>query len=396
MCLLSGWAQTLEVWLFIRLRNKINSHPNKSHKKMEYFTTRLIKRGVYVCFMLSSFIVLYQIKEHVEYSYWNAHLKDIHYHKVLVRTIHYHNGSDTGLTKSSQESTVNLSLSQEPQARCSGTPQCDAVCMEFQNDISAQPADRPKAAVYYLVQPSRIHSVLDSLKALDTYFNNRFRYPVIIFHERNFNADHRAQVKNITTSNLYFQLVEFKIPDFIIQPFPKSNCKNVSIGYKHMCRFHSLCVYEQPIMKQLEYIWRLDDDSFILSNINQDLFRFMSDNDLVYGYTFVTNDGRRCVQHLWKTASSYIRENHIKTQFFNKWTEPKMYYNNFEVSATKLWYSAEYNEYINMIDRAGGIYYNRWGDAPIKSIAVSMFVPENKTHCFCDVKYKHQKMHRNP
>ena len=45
-----------------------------------------------------------------------------------------------------------------------------------------------------------------------------------------------------------------------------------------------------------------------------------------------------------------------------------MYYNNFEVSATKLWYSVDYKEYINMIDRIGGIYYNRWGDAPINPL----------------------------
>ena len=372
--------------MFIRFWNKLaNSHSNKTHKNMEYFTIRHIKRFVYLCFMLLLLIVFHQIKEHVGYSYW----------KVLSKSIHDHNGSNIGGVNGSLESTVNLSPSQEPQPLCSGTPQCDAACMEFQNYLKAQPADRPKAAVYYLVQPSRIHSVRDSLKALDTYFNNRFQYPVIIFHERNFSANHRAQLKEVTTSNLYFQLIEFKIPDFIVQPFPKINC-NASIGYNHMCRFHSLCVYEQPVMKQLEYTWRLDDDTFILSNINQDIFRFMSDNDLVYGYTFIMSDAKRCVQHLWTNVTSYIRENHIKTHFFNKWTEPNMYYNNFEVSATKLWYSTEYKEYINMIDRTGGIYYNRWGDAPIKSIAVSMFVPENKTHCFCDVKYRHQGKHRDP
>ena len=248
-----------------------------------------------MCFMLSLLIVLYQVKRHVGYSYSNVYLQDIH----------SHNGGDTGLTKSAQQSTANFSLSQEPQPQCSGTLQCDAVCMEFQNYIKALPADRPKAAVYYLVHSDQIQSFCASLKELDKNFNNRFHYLVIIFHERNFSADHRAQVRNVTTSNLYFQLVEFNTPDFV--PFPKSNC-NFSIGYKHMCRFHSLCVYEQPLLKQLEYIWRLDGDSFILANINQDLFRFMSDKDLVYGYTFVTTDSRPCVQNLWKTATFYIKK----------------------------------------------------------------------------------------
>ena len=128
-----------------------------------------MKRGFCVCLVLSFLVVFHQISEHLEYSYW----------KVLVKAIHDHNGSNTGAVNGSRESTVNLSLSQEPQPRCSGTPQCDAACMEFQNYLKAQPADRPKAAVYYLVHSDRIQNLGDSLKALDKYFNNRFQYPVI-------------------------------------------------------------------------------------------------------------------------------------------------------------------------------------------------------------------------
>ena len=40
-----------------------------------------------------------------------------------------------------------------------------------------------------------------------------------------------------------------------------------------------------------------------------------------------------------------------------------------------MWMSRDYANYIEYIDRTGGIYYYRWGDAPIKSIAVTMFLP---------------------
>ena len=43
-----------------------------------------------------------------------------------------------------------------------------------------------------------------------------------------------------------------------------------------------------------------------------------------------------------------------------------------------------------MVDQAGGIYYHSWGDAPIKTIAVTMFVPQSKIHQFRDISYKHK------
>jgi len=66
-----------------------------------------------------------------------------------------------------------------------------------------------------------------------------------------------------------------------------------------------------------------------------------------------------------------------------------MFYNNFEVSDLDVWRSREYRDYIDYIDRTGGIYYGRWGDAPIKTLAVTLFIPQNRTHQFHDVEYSH-------
>jgi hypothetical protein len=263
---------------------------------------------------------------------------------------------------------------------------CDVECRRFQQALMP---NQTKAAIYYLVQSERIAKLLMSLEALETHFNNHFHYPVIIFHEHDFTTDHQEQIRSASTSDLYFQGVYFTIPDFIQKPVPETFCGK-KVGYRHMCRFQAKTLYEQPIVKHLDFIWRLDDDSFILSDINYDIFEFMSDHDIIYGYTIVTGDAPRCVTGLWNNAALYIQHRHLTTEFFNEWPRPSIYYNNFEVSAMKLWYSKEYQDYINMIDHTGGIYYNRWGDAPIKTIAVTMFVPRNKTHCFSDIRYRHQ------
>jgi hypothetical protein len=116
----------------------------------------------------------------------------------------------------------------------------------------------------------------------------------------------------------------------------------------------------------------------------------MSDKDILYGYVMINTDNLKCIINLYSTVGQYISDNSIKTEFYHEWSKNRSkYYNNFEISSTKVWFSPEYQDYINMIDHAGGIYYNRWGDSPIKGIAITMFVPQNKTHCFCDVGYKH-------
>jgi len=247
---------------------------------------------------------------------------------------------------------------------------------------------RINAAIYYLIRSTSVDNLNISLHSLDKYFNNRFHYPVIIFHEGTLSEEGRFAIQDMTQSLLIFQQVTFTLPDVITDPVPETVCFK-QVGYRHMCRFHAKGVYEESIMSHLDYVWRLDDDSILLSHITYDIFQYLSDHNLLYGYVIARNDLPHCVHNLWKTVKHYISTNSIQTQFFDKWPENKIYYNNFEVSAMRLWRSQEYQHYMDMIDHIGGIYYHRWGDAPIKSIAVSMFVPENQVHRFRGFGYNH-------
>ena len=140
----------------------------------------------------------------------------------------------------------------------------------------------------------------------------------------------------------------------------------------------------------LEYYWRLDSDSVILRDINYDVFAFMKTQQYDYGYRHILPDLHQCVYALWDSARHFIKRHKIKTIFFNDWKESDIYYNNFEISSMRIWLSKDYANYIDYIDRTGGIYLYRWGDAPIKSIAVTMFIPRGRTYIFSDIGYKHQ------
>jgi hypothetical protein len=55
-----------------------------------------------------------------------------------------------------------------------------------------------------------------------------------------------------------------------------------------------------------------------------------------------------------------------------------------------VWSDPVASSYLDYIDKLGGIYYRRWGDAPIRTVAVSLTVPEGKLHYFSDIGYEHR------
>ena len=154
-----------------------------------------------------------------------------------------------------------------------------------------------------------------------------------------------------------------------------------------MCRFHAKSIYDQPILVGLQYVWRLDDDSYVTRPIGYDVFRLMRDRRIKYGFVRVVDDYGPCVVGLWSAVTDYKRQRAVRSKF--KWPRGRIFWNNFELSDIDVWRSFEYRDYIDYIDRTGGIYYHRWGDATIKTVAVTLFVSKNRTHHFKDITYKH-------
>ena len=346
----------------------------------------------------------------------------MHHEMKMTRLIHCHGDSNqNGLNRSSclvsQESDVSDSIdpntsvqSKEILKRKSeiivgknmtdySTVDCNesTTCGRFKKHMLTWPRHKPRAAIYVLCGGMNPSSLTELLYSLFKYFNAQYEYPVIIFYT----SEEAPQAYSTTTddvfinkikNNIFFQRINFLEPSY----FPAMihiRRPSHGIGYRHMCRFHAKLVYTHPIMADLEFAWRLDDDSQILGPpIHYDIFQFMSENDLLYGYQSIELDSTLCTTNLWKSVMNYTQSANITPKFC--WPAPQIFYNNFEVSHQSVWRSKEYEDYFNFIDSLGGIYKYRWGDAPIKSLALSLFVSPNKVHLFDDIGYFHQSFRR--
>ena len=272
---------------------------------------------------------------------------------------------------------------------CGPTTQCAKLKHYFAKKWNAT---KPKAAVYILSRGKDAEDLKKTLTDLETNFLSKFRYPVIIFYEKDF-VQHLPAMRSLTKLDIFFQEVEFEVPPYIYPFADKAfQCAGHNLGYRHMCRFHSKTIYELPLMLQLEYYLRLDAHSFITQPVPYDLFKDMKEKGLLYLYPCIGIDAPWCVTFLWDAVKTFIGIKRIKPEFFNEMTGTKMFYNNFEMARMDVFTAIGYQNYINYIDQLGGTYHNRWGDAPIKSLGVSIFVPRNKTRRISGVTYYHKKI----
>jgi hypothetical protein len=160
-----------------------------------------------------------------------------------------------------------------------------------------------------------------------------------------------------------------------------------------------------------DYVMRLDDDSIIEESIKDDLFAIAASKELAYMSNIVHVDCGICnygmkelFQQIMPSATDKIESNGLFVPaklskgniYYDKFKKlhalvedkdiedteivtnmPIMYYNNFFVTSTKFWQRDDVKNAIDKIDKHGGIFYYRYGDAPIHTILVTLFEPNN-------------------
>ncbi|KAK2626770.1 hypothetical protein QTJ16_003945 [Diplocarpon rosae] len=162
-------------------------------------------------------------------------------------------------------------------------------------------------------------------------------------------------------------------------------------------------------MQQLEYRWnrKYQIKVHYFCDIDYDVFRFMRDNKLKYGFNINILDDARSFPSLWARTRAFAaaHANLIHPDADLGWLlDPKnggeynncQFFSNFEIGSLNFWRGEANEAYFNWLDRAGGFYYERFGDAPVHTLSVAMFVPKSEVWFFRDVGYQHDINHHCP
>jgi mannosyltransferase len=150
----------------------------------------------------------------------------------------------------------------------------------------------------------------------------------------------------------------------------------------------------------MQYYWRVEPKVHFFCDVDYDVFRYMADNNKTYGFTINLYDAPQSIFTLWPETTKFVAQHpeYIHPQNAMPWLVDSErrpdhnqkangystchFWSNFEIADMSFWRSQAYEDYFNHLDRAGGFFYERWGDAPVHSIALGLFEDSSKIHWY--------------
>lgn len=166
-----------------------------------------------------------------------------------------------------------------------------------------------------------------------------------------------------------------------------------------MCRFESGFFFQHPLLLDYEYYWRVEPSIELYCDVDYDVFRFMRDNNKMYGFVLSLYEYVETIPTLWDSVKGFMKEHpeHIHPNNAMAFLSDDQgesynhchYWSNFEVGNLNFWRAKPYQDFFNKLDHDGGFFYERWGDAPVHSIAAGLMMDKDQIHFFNDIAYYH-------
>jgi len=145
-----------------------------------------------------------------------------------------------------------------------------------------------------------------------------------------------------------------------------------------MCRYNSGFFFRHPLLLKYFWYWRVEPDIDFYCSIPYDPFTYMRKNKKVYSFIITLPEYRETIPTLWETTRTFCQENPRYLAKGNSlafivddaagWKGDYNnchFWSNFEIASLEFWRGEAYLKYFEYLDRSGGFYYERWGDAPV-------------------------------
>ncbi|KAF9052644.1 glycosyltransferase family 15 protein [Panaeolus papilionaceus] len=255
---------------------------------------------------------------------------------------------------------------------------------------------------------------------MEDRFNRNHGYPWILLNEEPFTDEFKERIQVVTSAPISFGLIpreHWQQPAWIDeeraaearthmmnQGIIYAGVVTIYLLYRNMCRFNSGFFFQHELLQPYRYYWRPDVKFFC--DLNYDPFKFMEEKDKVYGFTISLVEWPQTIPTLWQSVKEFIANNsqYIHPQNAMDFLSDNEgetynlchYWSNFEIADMDFWRSEAYQKFFDFLESTGGFYYERWGDAPIHSIAVSLFAHRDQVHFFKDIGYRHDSFQHCP
>ncbi|KXJ95196.1 family 15 glycosyltransferase [Microdochium bolleyi] len=280
------------------------------------------------------------------------------------------------------------------------------------NDLNGPaPGPRMNATFVTLARNGDVWEIAKSIRHVEDRFNRRYGYDWVFLNDKPFDATFKKVTSSLVSGKTYYGTIgqeHWSFPEWIDQDKARKVREDMaqrkiiygdSVSYRHMCRFESGFFFRQPLMMNYEYYWRVEPSIELHCDIHYDPFRFMKENNKKYSFVLSLYEYIETIPTLWDSTKKFMKNHpeHIAKdnsmaflsddggETYNKCH----FWSNFEVGSLDWLRSKPYLDFFESLDKDGGFFYERWGDAPVHSIGAGLLLPKDEIHFFNDIAYYH-------
>ncbi|POS84489.1 glycosyl transferase [Erysiphe pulchra] len=276
---------------------------------------------------------------------------------------------------------------------------------------STTDAVKMNATFVTLARNSDVWDIARSIRQVEDRFNRKFHYDWVFLNDQPFDSTFKKVTGSLVSGQVFYGQIpkeHWSFPAHIDQNKARKVREDMaqrkiiygdSVSYRHMCRFESGFFFRQPLMNKYEWYWRVEPSIELFCDIDYDVFRYMSDHKKKYSFVLSLYEYVETIPTLWESVKKFIKAHpeHISegnSMGFLSDDGGKNYnhchmWSNFEIGNLDWLRSNAYLDYFESLDQDGGFFYERWGDAPIHSIAASLLLKKEEIHFFDDIAYYH-------
>ncbi len=263
-----------------------------------------------------------------------------------------------------------------------------------------------KACILALVRETDMDRFAKTVQELETNFNSLYKYPYVILSHEELSASFTQTVRKRTKSKMEFGVIpaeQWSLPGWIDDERLNQSLVNIgfSLGYRHMCRFFSGFFFRHPLTLKYDRFLRIDTDSSFPCPWRFDPFRKLLEERSIYAFALATSDEISTMPSLWPTILKWAsgRPQAVDSAVDFVSTDrgatldaftPCVFYNNFELASFAVFRSEQYLSYFEHLDKSGGFFYERWGDAPVHTYYVALMLNKSQVSFMQDLPYAHQ------
>ncbi|KAI1779578.1 glycosyltransferase family 15 protein [Hypoxylon cercidicola] len=277
--------------------------------------------------------------------------------------------------------------------------------------LGTAPGPRMNATFVSLARNSDVWEIARSIRQVEDRFNRRYNYDWVFLNDKPFDATFKKVTSSLVSGKTHYGEIpheHWSFPDHIDQDKARKVREDMaqrkiiygdSISYRHMCRFESGFFFQQPLMLNYEWYWRVEPSIELFCDIHYDPFRFMAENKKKYSFVLSLYEYVETIPTLWDSVKKFMKNypEHIaegNSMGFLSDDGGENYnhchfWSNFEVGNLEWLRSKAYVDFFESLDQDGGFFYERWGDAPVHSIAAGILLKKEEVHFFNDIAYYH-------